>query len=72
MFRDEIIDTPFTQNPVQDEDLIYQIKKIFLNLQYGRDVYLNPNFFKAFKNIDGEDTNTMVQMDADEFRNLLL
>jgi ubiquitin carboxyl-terminal hydrolase 34 len=40
-------------------------------LHEQREPYINYDFFKAFKNLDGEETATDVQMDVDEFRNML-
>jgi uncharacterized UBP type Zn finger protein len=65
IFREEMLRTSFIPNSIQEEDLIYQIKKIFLNLHYGREPYFNPDFFKAFKTLDGADTDITVQMDVD-------
>ena len=60
-----MFETQFTQNHNQEEDLIYQLKKIFVHLAYGREAYFNPEFFKAFKSIEGGDTCIDVQMDVD-------
>lgn len=65
LFRLELFETQFTQNHNQEEDLIYQLKKIFLHLGYGREAYFNADFFKAFKSIEGGDTCIDVQMDVD-------
>lgn len=52
---------------------MYQVKKTFLNLKFREiESYLNEDFFNAFKDYEGQPTNVEVQMDVDEFRNILL
>ena len=65
LFRQELLGTEWKANPTVEEDLVYQLKRIFINLHETREPYINLDFFKAFKNLDGEDTALDVQMDVD-------
>ena len=52
---------------------MFQLKKTFLNLQENEtDAYLNEDFFYSFKDYDGNPTNVEIQMDVDEFKNILV
>lgn len=72
IFRDELLHAVYSEKEEPEEDFMYQLKKIFLNLSLGRQAYLNADFFKAFKSIDGTQTSLQIQMDVDQFRNMLL
>lgn len=72
-FRERLLMSEWnnTEN-IEEEDLILQLKFMFIHLKEQRQPFINYNFFKAFKNIEGENTPIDVQMDVDEFRNVLL
>ncbi len=73
-FRHSIVscqDPNFKQENI-DEDLLYQIQKMFLNLRNSDKKFYNPKpFCHAFKDYDGNPTNVLEQMDIDEFSNIL-
>lgn len=55
-----------------EENLLYQIQKMFLNLENSDKKYYIPReFCYAFKDYDGNPTNVGEQMDIDEFSNIL-
>lgn len=66
MFREQIYLTNWKKNSSIDEDLIFQLKRIFINLHLLHcDSYYNKYFFEAFKNDEGSATSLEVQMDVD-------
>lgn len=65
LFRQELLGADWKQNSTLEEDLIYQLKRIFVNLHLTREPYINYDFFRAFKNIEGDNTPLDVQMDVD-------
>ena len=68
--RKGILSTEVT-DPVPDENILYQVKQIFANLQESEKQYYTPNgFIKAFK-FYGEPVNVRIQQDTHEFYNLL-
>ena len=57
----------------QEENVLYQIKRIFGALQELEKQYFNPKkFCFSFKDIDGSPIDPMVQRDVDEFFNMLI
>lgn len=65
-FRRELYLARWKKHDCVEEDLIYQLKKIFINLNFRQcEAYINRNFFEAFKNDEGSATSLEVQMDVD-------
>ena len=60
-------------NPQEDEeDLIYQLRKLFSYLEASQRECYNPKpFCNAYKDFDGNPTNTSIQQDAHEFLNMV-
>jgi hypothetical protein len=55
-----------------EENLLFQIQKMFLNLQHSEKKFYNPKeFCNAFKDYEGNPTNVSEQMDIDEFSGIL-
>lgn len=55
-----------------EDNLVYQLKVVFWNLQESDKQYYEPlGFCKAFKDYDGQPLNMKQQQDVDEFFNLL-
>lgn len=54
------------------EDVLFQLQKMFLNLQLSEKKFYNPkDFCHAFKDYEGNPTNVSEQMDIDEFSGIL-
>ena len=59
------------ENPIAD-NLIYQLQTMYSYLQESQKQFFNPiDFCKANKDYDGKPTDVSVQMDVDEFFNML-
>jgi hypothetical protein len=56
----------------EEESILYQLKTIFINLLESEKSYYNPRSFCKVYKVDGEPMKTGVQMDVDEFFNMLL
>lgn len=51
------------KDPDKDESLLWQLQKMFANLQESERAYYNPKqFVHAFKDWDGEPTNPLIQV----------
>lgn len=62
-------------DPEEDpaEDLLFQLQTLFGNLQESeRKYYATRPFTQAYKDYDGNPMNPLIQMDVDEFFNMLL
>ncbi len=56
-----------------DDNVLYQVKKMFMNLMFSdRKAYNPKSFCMAFKDYEGNPTNVNEQMDIDEFSGILL
>ena len=56
-----------------EENVLYQVKKMFMNLMFSdRKAYNPKSFCMAFKDYEGNPTNVNEQMDIDEFSGILL
>lgn len=66
-------DPCFSPPPEDVEDnLLFQIQKMFLNLQHSEKKFYNPkDFCHAIKDYEGNATNVAEQMDIDEFSGIL-
>ena len=57
---------------IKEENLLYQVQKMFLTLWHSDKKFYNPkDFCNAFKDYEGNPTNVTQQMDIDEFSNVL-
>ncbi|KAN0015309.1 hypothetical protein ACTFIU_008036 [Dictyostelium citrinum] len=72
-FRYNIIQSQEKYNSPQEqqESLLYQLKIIFANLQESEKKSHDPKDFCLTYKYDGQPINTSIQMDADEFFNML-
>jgi len=74
-FRKGILAMPEPEDTNEDpleDNLMYQLQVMFANLQESYRQYFDPtDFCKANKDYDGQPTDVSVQMDADEFFNML-
>ncbi|KAK5577390.1 hypothetical protein RB653_002331 [Dictyostelium firmibasis] len=72
-FRYNIIQSEEKYNSPQEqqESLLYQLKIIFANLQESEKKSHDPKDFCLTYKYDGQPINTSIQMDADEFFNML-
>ncbi|KAF9195866.1 hypothetical protein BGZ50_003127 [Haplosporangium sp. Z 11] len=72
-FRYGILDAPTIEGSVDKQDtLLYQLQVLFGNLQESqRRAYNAYGFCYAYKDWDGNPMNVAVQMDVDEFFNIL-
>jgi ubiquitin carboxyl-terminal hydrolase 34 len=69
-FRYGILSAP-VRSPDKQESLLYQLQAIFVHLQESEKKFYDPkSFCKAYKP-DGQPVNPSVQMDVDEFFNML-
>ncbi|CAD8073216.1 unnamed protein product [Paramecium primaurelia] len=72
-FREKLLQIEDKSTCAQEENLIHQLKCLFLALKHSQKQYHNPKkFCHAFKDFDGNPTNIFEQMDVDEFCNLLM
>ncbi|CAD8074991.1 unnamed protein product [Paramecium primaurelia] len=72
-FREKLLKVEDKNTCIQEENLLHQLKCLFLALKYSQKQYHNPKkFCHAFKDLDGNPTNIFEQMDVDEFCNLLM
>ncbi|CAD8065465.1 unnamed protein product [Paramecium primaurelia] len=72
-FREKLLKVEDKNNCVQEENLLHQLKCLFLALKYSQKQYHNPKkFCYAFKDLDRNPINVFQQMDVDEFFNLLM
>ncbi|CAD8161247.1 unnamed protein product [Paramecium octaurelia] len=72
-FREKLLKVEDKNTCVQEENLLHQLKCLFLALKHSQKQYHNPKkFCHAFKDLDGNPTNIFEQMDVDEFCNLLM
>ncbi|CAD8075134.1 unnamed protein product [Paramecium sonneborni] len=72
-FRERLLRVEDKNTCIQEENLLHQLKCLFLALKYSQKQYHNPKkFCHAFKDLDGNPTNIFEQMDVDEFCNLLM
>ncbi|KAI9136811.1 hypothetical protein BKA69DRAFT_1128787 [Paraphysoderma sedebokerense] len=61
-----------SQSSDKDDDLLYQLQIIFSNLQESERKAFNAyQFTRAYKDYDGQSMNPYVQMDVDEYFNML-
>ena len=68
----EADDQPTDPQSIIQDSLIYQIQAMFSFLQESKKQYYDPsNFCKANKDYDGQPTDVSIQMDVDEFFNML-
>mmetsp|Transcript_5912 Transcript_5912/g.5166 ORF Transcript_5912/g.5166 Transcript_5912/m.5166 type:complete len:245 (-) Transcript_5912:894-1628(-) len=68
----EVEDKHAQSTPVED-NILYQLKTIFVALNESEKQYFNPKgFCHSFKDWDGNPTNVFEQMDADEFFNTFM
>ncbi|KAF9113716.1 hypothetical protein BGX27_000930 [Mortierella sp. AM989] len=72
-FRAGILDAPVSEDdPGKHDTLLYQLQALFGNLQESiRRAYNAHGFCYAYKDWDGNPMNVAVQMDVDEFFNIL-
>lgn len=57
----------------EDDNMLHQLKMIFGGLMEMEKQYYNPKkFCSAFKDIDGQPIDPMVQKDVDEFFNMAM
>ncbi|KAF8979549.1 hypothetical protein BGZ46_005284 [Entomortierella lignicola] len=72
-FRSGILDAPISdEGPGKHDTLLYQLQALFGNLQESiRRAYNAHGFCYAYKDWDGNPMNVAVQMDVDEFFNIL-
>ncbi|KAF9175067.1 hypothetical protein BGX20_008408 [Mortierella sp. AD010] len=72
-FRSGILDAPVSEDdPGKHDTLLYQLQALFGNLQESiRRAYNAHGFCYAYKDWDGNPMNVAVQMDVDEFFNIL-
>lgn len=69
-FRYGILSVP-DRSPDKNESLLYQLQAIFVNLQESEKKFYDPkSFCRAYKP-DGQPVNPSIQMDVDEFFNML-
>ncbi|CAD8188515.1 unnamed protein product [Paramecium pentaurelia] len=55
-----------------NENTLYQLQLVFIQLQESVKQYINPNqFIKTLKGFDGQQINPLIQEDCNEFFNLL-
>lgn len=67
------IEDPLFIEETREDNVLYQFRKMLLNLQNSEKKYYNPrDFCHAFKDYEGNPTNVTEQMDIDEFSNLLM
>ncbi|CAK79859.1 unnamed protein product (macronuclear) [Paramecium tetraurelia] len=72
-FREKLLQIEDKSTCAQEENLLHQLKCLFLALKHSQKQYHNPKkFCHAFKDFDGNPTNIFEQMDVDEFCNLLM
>ncbi|CAD8154340.1 unnamed protein product [Paramecium pentaurelia] len=72
-FREKLLQVEDKSTGVLEENLLHQLKCLFLALKHSQKQYHNPKkFCHAFKDLDGNPTNIFEQMDVDEFCNLLM
>ena len=67
-FREEILtsDDPLFGKVKEEDNLLYQLKTMFIALEQSDEQYYNPKpFTNAFKDYDGKPTNVLEQMDID-------
>ncbi|KAF9352724.1 hypothetical protein BGX26_009493 [Mortierella sp. AD094] len=72
-FRSGILDAPVSEDdPGKHDTLLFQLQALFGNLQESiRRAYNAHGFCYAYKDWDGNPMNVAVQMDVDEFFNIL-
>ncbi|CAD8072236.1 unnamed protein product [Paramecium sonneborni] len=72
-FREKLLQIEDKSTGALEENLLHQLKCLFLALKHSQKQYHNPKkFCHAFKDLDGNPTNIFEQMDVDEFCNLLM
>jgi ubiquitin C-terminal hydrolase len=69
-FRDRLL--AVKKEETDESSMLYQLKTIFVNLLESEKSYYNPKSFCKVYKVDGEPMKTGVQMDVDEFFNMIM
>ena len=65
-------DDPQKATTKPEDNVLYQIQKMFMNLEYSDKKYYNPKpYCMSFKDYEGNPTNVSEQMDIDQYSNIL-
>lgn len=68
-FRDRLLAVKTEED---ENSMFYQLKNIFINLLESEKSYYNPKSFCKVYKVDGEPMKTGIQMDVDEYFNMLM
>jgi len=68
-FRDRLL---AVKKEEDETSMLYQLKTIFVNLLESEKSYYNPKSFCKVYKVDGEPMKTGIQMDVDEFFNMIM
>ena len=71
-FRKGLLSLPPLNQENLNDDVLYQMQRLFAHLQESQKKFYNTiGFCKAYKDYSGQSVNPLIQMDADEFFNML-